>query len=308
MHFMTQNLTHEQIFIAVVEAGSFKQAGEKLDIDASLISRKVAQLETRLNVKLLNRSTKKSTLTEEGEVYFNGMRRLVEEQLALEQQISTTKEKPSGTLRVSAPHDFGAFFVAPVLHEMTKRYPSLHIELILSSGYEDLISRGIDVAIRIGTLPDSQLICQKLGTIPRVLVVSPSYIKQHGLPESPEQLESHQFIFYTREQAHKTMPFQRLGKQIQVKPKGRMIVNSVSAIRELVVEGAGMHLGPRWAFEEDLNKGKVISVLDEYLHQSFPMYAIYLSRAYTPAKTRKFIELMREQIKVKFLDNDQSKN
>jgi len=295
-----RNITHEQIFISVIESGSFKSAGDNLAIDPSLISRKVANLEERLGVKLLNRSTKRSTLTEAGKLYFDGIRRLTEERLALEQKISQATEQPTGTLRVSAPHDFGAFFVAPVLSSMTRKYPELIIELMLSSQYEDLVSKGIDVAIRIGDLPDSQLICQKLGNINRVMVASAGYIEKYGKPRNPAELSKHQFIFYTKEQANKALQFNDGQQTTEIKVQGRMTVNSVSVIRQLVLEGAGIHQGPVWAFQDDLQRGSLVSLFDDYPKVSYPLYAIYVSKAYTPAKSRLFIERMRARLQGKF--------
>lgn len=266
-----------------------------MSIDSSLVSRRVAALEKRLDVKLLNRSTKHSTLTEAGSRYFDGIRRLTDERLALEQEVSQSKHQPSGVLRVSAPHDFGAHFVAPVLSSLTFTYPELNVELLLSSQFEDLISKGIDVAIRIGELPDSRLICQQLAMIPRVMVASTSYVERFGYPSTPADLSSHQFIFYSKDQALK--PLRLEGKPArEIKVKGKMTVNSVSAIRQLVLDGAGIHIGPIWAFEEDLRKGLLVNLLGDYPHKSFPLYAIYVSRAFTPAKCRIFIEMMRNKL------------
>ncbi|MBQ4813299.1 LysR family transcriptional regulator [Pseudoalteromonas luteoviolacea] len=288
---MAIELSNEQLFLHVVEAGSFKAAAEQLGIDPSLVSRRIVSLEQRLNVKLMTRSTKRSYPTEAGEQYYQGLRKLLDEQQALESQISQTNEIPSGKLRVAAPHDFARQFVLPVLTQMNELYASLSIELILSSQYEDLIGQGIDVAIRVGELPDSSLRSKKLGEVRRVLVASSAYLMRKGVPTDIAMLSEHDFIFYSGAQAQK--PIEIGAKSVKV--QGRFIVNSVSALRDLVLQGQGIHLGPKWAFNEALASGDVVQLFKDQPLKGFPLHALYPCRAFVPAKVRVFIDTLYAQ-------------
>ena len=282
--------TNEQIFIRVVEAGSLKAAAEQLGSDPSTISRKLTSLEERLGVRLIKRSTRRSSPTEAGIKYYEGIRRLRDEQSALEASISGESDKPRGLLRVTAPLDFGARFIVPVLHEMVLGSEGLKVELLLGSTHEDIIARDIDVAIRIGELPDSSLICRRLGSVPRVLVGSPDYLARRGQPMNLSDLSSHEFIFYSQRQERQPVKFQTPdGKTESVKVSGRITVNSVSALCNLVRDGAGLHVGPRWAFADGICSGEFVQILPDYPLQAYPLHALYASAAFVPAKIRTFI-------------------
>ncbi|GAA0341849.1 LysR family transcriptional regulator [Bowmanella denitrificans] len=287
--------SHEQLFLRVIEAGSLKAAAEQLGLDPSNVSRRIATLEQRLQVKLIQRSTRRSTATEAGQLYYQGLRQLLDEQLALEHKLRNSMEIPTGLLKVAAPHDFGSQFIAPVLQDMVLNAPDLNVELILGSQFEDLRSQGIDVAIRIGQLQDSSLIGRHLGDVPRVIVASPEYLAKRGSPQKPEDLAQHDFIFYTRAQAAKPLPF-GLGKDSrQLTVRGRYIVNSVTAIRELALAGQGMHLGPLWAFRDAIKQGALLRVLPQYPQASYPLHALYQSRQFVPAKIRLFVQGLAEK-------------
>lgn len=283
-----KEISNEQLFIHVVESGSFKKAAELLAMDPSLVSRRISSLEKRLGVKLLQRSTKNSFPTEVGEQYFVELQKLLEEQNALENRIKATVNEATGHLKVAAPHDFGTFFISDILENMVERYPQLTVELVLGSQFENLAAEGIDVAVRIGKLPDSSLICRRIGEVPRVLVASPEYIAQQGEPRSVLELEQHKFVFYKRSQMYEAVTI--AGQRLHL--SGSFVVNSVSAIRQWVLNGKGIHLGPVWAFRDALDTGALQRILPEVELQSFPLHAIYVSRAYVPAKVRLFIDLL----------------
>ncbi len=288
--------SNEQIFLRVVEAGSLKAAAEQMQTDPSSISRKMAALEKRLGVRLLQRSTRRSVPSEAGRRYYEGLRRLLAEQSALEASVSEEAEIPRGLLRVAAPVDFGARFVAPVLHALQQRFADLQIELLLGSRFENLLEQDIDVAIRIGRLPDSSLICRQLGRVPRVLVASPDYLARHGRPRVPSDLGRQEFIFYSQHQAHTPIELEGPGGIERIAVKGRFTVNSISAIRALVEAGQGIHLGPRWAFCQGLESGALEALLPEYTLEPYPLHALYTSRVFVPAKIRCFIDRMIESL------------
>jgi len=286
----------KSLFIRVVEAGSLKNAAAQLGIEPSSISRKVAALEKRLGVKLLNRSTVRTTPTEQGQTYFERLKDILDAQQALDEEISNSIKKVDGTLRIGAPVDFGSQFVVPVCRAMQKQYPDLNFELFLGSDFENLFSNKIDVAVRIGELANSQLIARKLGEIPRVLVASQLYLEKFGIPLNPMDLEQHNFIFYSQKQAKSDIEYLNFTRFPHVKMHSNFTVNSVSAVRDLVINGVGIHLGPLWFFSEAIHKKQLIPLLTDYQLKSYSSHAVYKKQPYTPQKIKVFIDKMKEAV------------
>jgi len=286
----------KSLFIRVVEAGSLKNAAAQLGIEPSSISRKVAALEKRLGVKLLNRSTVRTTPTEQGQTYFERLKDILDAQQALDEEISNSINKVNGTLRIGAPVDFGSQFVVPVCRAMQKQYPDLNFELFLGSDFENLFSNKIDVAVRIGELANSQLIARKLGEIPRVLVASQLYLEKFGIPLNPMDLEQHNFIFYSQKQAKSDIEYLNFTRFPHVKMHSNFTVNSVSAVRDLVINGVGIHLGPLWFFSEAIHKKQLIPLLTDYQLKSYSSHAVYKKQPYTPQKIKVFIDKMKEAV------------
>ncbi|MCL7945449.1 LysR family transcriptional regulator [Marinobacter sp. ATCH36] len=287
----------EQMFLRVVESGSFKKAAEYLQVEPSSVSRKIAALEDRLQVKLLRRSTQRTTPTELGQLYYERVRQLIDDQAALEEEIKSGVSRLSGKLRIAAPADFGTKFVVPVIDQLQQEAPELSVELLLGSHFENLFESNLDVAVRICELPDSDLIAKRLGYNDRVLAASPGYLAEHGAPTSPEHLEAHNFILYSPIQARSDIEFADGSRHSHLKIKSNIMVNSVSAIRKLVLDGKGIHLGPRWVFAEDIESGRLVSLLPDKPLRSFPVHAIYPARSYLPFKVREFIRLTSQQLK-----------
>ncbi|MGB7249646.1 MAG: LysR family transcriptional regulator [Phormidesmis sp.] len=286
----------QQFFIQVVEAGSFKKAAEQMHIEPSSLSRKIAALEKRLNVKLLHRSTRHTRPTELGQQYYEGLRRLLDDEIALEEEITSGVETLRGTLRVSAPVDFGAEFVVPVVHEMLKNAPELSIELSLSSQFINLVEHNIDVAVRIGESSKPNLLAKKIGEVPRVLVASHDYLRRCGTPNAPNDLMDHNFILYSPIQSRSDIEFADGSKFSHSKIQSNITVNSVNAIRRLVKGGLGIHLGPAWVFKAALDQGNVCKILSAHALKSFPIHAVYVGRAYLPKKTEEFIQQLSKHI------------
>lgn len=286
----------EQMFLRVVESGSFKKAAEYLNVEPSSVSRKIAALEDRLQVKLLRRSTQRSTPTELGQRYYERLRELIDDHAALEEEIKSGVSRLSGKLRIAAPADFGTKFIVPIISQMQREAPELSVELLLGSHFENFFESNLDVAVRIGELPDSDLIAKRIGYNSRVLVASPEYLAEHGVPTSLAHLETHNFILYSPAQAKSDIEFADGSRVSHLKIKSNIMVNSVSAVRSLALEGKGIHLGPRWVFAEDIENGRLISVLPNRLLRGFPVHAVYSGRAYLPFKVKEFIRLASEQL------------
>ncbi|MBO6850740.1 MAG: LysR family transcriptional regulator [Marinobacter sp.] len=286
----------EQLFVRVVESGSFKKAAEYLKLEPSSVSRQIAALEERLQVRLLRRSTQRTTPTELGQRYYERLRVILDDQLALEEEIRSGVSLLNGKLRITAPVDFGTRFVVPVVSQLQALAPDLSVELLLGSPFESLVENDLDVAVRIGELPDSSLIAKHLGHNQRVLVASPGYLDQQGTPTSLDQLEAHNFILYSSGQARSDIEFADGSRFSHLKIRSNMTVNSVSAVRRLVLEGKGIHLGPLWVFADDIESGSLMRLLPDRPLRSFPVHAVYPARSYLPVKVREFIRLLSEEL------------
>ncbi|MBD2842562.1 LysR family transcriptional regulator [Erythrobacter rubeus] len=278
----------DQIFIRVVEAGSLRAVAEEMGVDPSSVSRKVSALEDRLQAKLLRRSTKRSVPTEAGLRYYEGVRRLLDERAALEADVAGLIDEPRGRLRIGAPVDFGARFVAPVIADLMRDAPDLDVELVLGSGFDDLTQGGLDAVVRIGTLTDSSLVARKVAVVPRVIVGAASYFEKHGMPSTPADLSGHPFVFYRGGQRRLVLDLQSNGRKKRAEVTGRVAANSVTAIRQLVLGGAGLHHGPLWALEEDIAVGRVRIALPDWHTPAFPVHVVRLASSYVPAKVREF--------------------
>ncbi|WP_148255337.1 LysR family transcriptional regulator [Aidingimonas lacisalsi] len=286
----------EQLFVRVVESGSFKKAAEYLKLEPSSVSRQIAALEERLQVRLLRRSTQRTTPTELGQRYYERLRVILDDQLALEEEIKSGVSLLTGKLRITAPVDFGTRFVVPVVCQLQEQAPELSVELLLGSPFESLVENDLDVAVRIGDLPNSSLIAKHLGHNRRVLVASPAYLDKYGTPTSLEQLESHNFILYSSSQARSDIEFSDGNRFSHQKIRSNITVNSVTAVRRLVLEGKGIHLGPLWVFEEDIESGRLVRLLPDRPLRSFPVHAVYPARSYLPVKVKEFVRLLSEEL------------
>lgn len=277
----------DALFLAVVDGGSFRSAALAAGLDPSRVSRRIAALEERIGVKLLNRTTRASSVTEAGARYAEGIRRLSDARAALLADVTGGQDVPTGRLRVTAPVDFGACYVAPVVAQMSQTYPDLSIELRLGSGFADLLAEGIDVAIRIGTLSDSALMARKIGVSRRVLVATPDLAARVSCPRQLEQVE---VVSYRTGVTERRVAFQWNGRQHDVRMPCRLGVNSMSAVRMMVLEGIGAHLGPEWAYEDDIASGRLVRILPEAEFDAFPIQAVWSPTPFQPAAPRIFVE------------------
>ncbi len=284
----------DALFLAVVDGGSLRSAAATARLDPSRVSRRISALEDRLGVKLLNRTTRACSATEAGARYAEGVRRLADARAALLAEVTGGQDVPSGRLRVTAPVDFGARFVAPVLSAMAADHPDLVVELRLGSGFADLLAEGIDVAIRIGQLSDSALTARRVGLSRRVLVASPAIASR---VRTPEDLAAMEIISYRPGQSEMRMTFELEGAQHEVRMPCRIGVNSMTAIRAMALAGRGVHLGPVWAFSDDLAAGRLVSLLPEASFAAFPIHAVWSPTPFQPAAPRRFVAAMAEALR-----------
>jgi LysR family transcriptional regulator, regulator for bpeEF and oprC len=276
-------------FARVVETGSFSAAGRDLGLAQPNVSRYVAALEEHLQTRLLHRSTRRLTLTPEGERYYAEVRRILD---AVDDSESSLRSNvtPSGLLRVACPTALAHAFVLPQVPLFLDRYPDLELDLQISDRYVNLVDEGAELAIRIGHLEDSALRARRIGMFQRVCVASREYLARRGVPRTPDDLRDHDCILYTLLSSGNTWRLQ--DREITV--SGRLRVNSPQAVQEVVRSGVGIAHGPRWLFERGLNDGSLQLLLDEYAPPPVPIQILYVANRLLPKRAIAFMDFISE--------------
>ena len=229
-----------RLFAAITDAGSLSGAGRRLGVPLTTVSRKLAALEDNLGARLVTRSTRRLTLTEQGRQYLKACRRIIEELDAAEAQLSGTKGEPQGELAITAPVVFGRLHVLPLVSEFLSRYPRIDVRMLLLDRPVDLIEEGIDIAVRIGHLPDSMLIATRVGAVRQIVSASPAYLAAHGKPERREELGVHACITFMARDARDRWTFTDGKKQERVRVHSRLTVNTAEAAIDAARAGVGI--------------------------------------------------------------------
>jgi DNA-binding transcriptional LysR family regulator len=291
-----RHLSDLLIFTRVVKEGSLAAAGRELGFSSAVVSKRLQRLEEGIGVRLINRSTRKLSLTDEGKLYCEYCIRILAELDEAETLIAGGSREPSGTLRVTVPAAFGRQHIAPLVPEFLSRYPKVRLSLHLSDQRVDLIEEGYDLAVRIGELRDSNLIVRQLGVDRRVLVASPAYIAQHGEPNHPEDLRSHNALLFANPGPLDFWNFiDAQGKEHWVKVSGNFETNNCDALRAIILAGLGVALRPLWDVWQDIRMGRMVALLPDHTHPSFPIQALYPNRRYLSQKVRAFIDMLCER-------------
>ncbi|WP_233828568.1 LysR family transcriptional regulator [Paraburkholderia sp. ZP32-5] len=296
---MMDNLDGVATFVQVVEAGSFALAAERMDLTRSAVGKAIGRLETRLGVRLLQRSTRSQTLTAEGQAYYEGCVRALAELDVAEAALDHGRAEPSGRLRVSVPEAFGHLCVAPVLLDLARKYPNLQIDVSFTDRYTDLIEEGFDLAVRIGELRDSStLAARRLGTQHIAIGASPAYLARHGTPRNIEQLADHVGIAYSR--AGVVTPWDakksvgRDGEPLRI--RSQVSMDDIQAIAAAAIDGYGLAWLPCWLLTRHAQSGALVPVLGSYRVRSQEIYAIWPKARHLRAKTRVAIDALKERI------------
>lgn len=293
---MKRDLTDLQIFTRAVRLGSLAAAGRELGYSNAVVSKRMQRLEESLKVRLLNRSTRKLSLTAEGAVYFEHCCAILAELQEVESQIAGGDGMPHGTLRVSVPAAFGRLHIAPLVPEFLRRYPAVNLSLHLSDQRVDLIEDGFDLAIRIGELTDSSMVARYLGQDNRQVVATPEYIRQHGCPTCPDDLLHHNALLFTGSSRLDHWRFvDKQGREQWVKVHGNFDTNNCDALREAILAGLGIALRPKWDVWRDIQTGAMQVLLPDYQQPSYPIHAIYPSRKQLSLRVRAFIDMLCER-------------
>src|SRR5687768_13601018 len=280
------------VFVRVVATGSLSAAARELSLSPAMISRRLAALETRLGVRLVNRTTRSLHLTDEGASYYDSCTRVLAEIEQADAEVSAARQEPQGTLRVALPASFGNQYVAPLVPQFAARYPAVQLALSLSDRNVNLIEEGYDLAIRIADLADSSLAARKLAPNRRVVCASPEYLRRHGTPRHPHELAGHNCL--TTSDFSATWDYRGPnGEPGSIRVSGRYACDNWEVLREWALAGLGIALKSTWDVRAQLEDGSLAPLCPGYTFDTdVAIYAVYPHRRFLPAKTRAFIEFL----------------
>lgn len=282
-------------FVAATDLGSLSAAARAEGVAPAMIGRRISALETQLGIKLMIRTTRRLSLTPEGRLLYEEARRLLAELAEVESRITHHSGTPSGHLRVSAPAGFGRQHVAPILPQFLAKYPEVSIKLDLSDRLVDLIEEQYDCAIRIGDLDDSQIIGTRLADNRRVVVASQAYLNKNGTPKTPEDLTDHNCLtFGTQANQARGWLFRSRNRGVfAIRVNGNMACTDGAVLRKWALDGYGLAWRSLWEVHDDLNQGRLVSVLDNYAAPPNGIYAMLPQRKHLPLRVRAFVDFLR---------------
>lgn len=285
-----------RVFRQVAEQGSFAEAGRKLGLSPPAISKNIAELEAHLGVRLINRTTRRMALTEEGKTYLEHVSRGLDALIEGETALSSARSSPVGTLRVSAPMTVALIRLSEAIPEFLSRHPDLRLELHLDDRRVDIIREGFDLAIRgYSNLEDSSLIARKLGVMSHVLCATPSYFAAHGKPQTPSDLAKLDHIRFPHGPNADIWEFRKGGQIERIAVAARYSVSSSLAVRDALRAGFGVSLIPHQYVETDLQEGRLETALDAWQTTEVTHYAVYPSRQHLAPKIRAFLDFLVRQ-------------
>jgi DNA-binding transcriptional LysR family regulator len=276
------------VFARVVQAGSFTTASAHLGMPKSTVSRKVSELEDRLGARLLQRTTRKLSLTDVGRTYYDYCARIASEIEDAERAVSSLQDTPRGPLRVTAGTN--VMFLAPIISDYLKRHPEVRLELLCVGRAVDLVEERFDVGIRAGTLADSTLVARSLGKVDWFLVATPQYLKKRGRPKAPEDLTKHDYLSFGTGLDPAGPRLERGERSVQVALTPRMTVNEVDIVRAMMTAGLGIALLPAFQCVDDLRARRVERVLSDWRAPSTPVHVVYPSTRHISPKVKTFID------------------
>ncbi|KUZ40692.1 LysR family transcriptional regulator [Burkholderia territorii] len=285
-----------ETFARIVSAGSLSAAARELDLSLSVVSKRLAHLESRLGVRLLHRTTRQQTLTDDGAQFHAQVLRILAEIDRAETLMSDRRGTVGGVLRVTAPGELGRLRIAPLVAAFQRRHPELTVHLMLTDTIVDLLAHDIDVAVRIGSLADSTMIARELAPNHRVLCASSGYLAVHGQPTHPVELRAHRCIVMG-DQPRTEWRFDGAQGAVTVEVTAALLTNDGGAARTLALEGAGIALKSIWDVGADLQAGRLVRVLPTFAAPAAPLHAVYPGGRHVPLRVRTFVDYLRDQLR-----------
>ena len=288
-------------FVAVVEAGGFSAASRKLGTPLTTLSRKVADLEEYLRVSLLTRTTRKVALTDSGQIFFHRCRQLLDELSQTERLASGEYQAPRGGLTISAPLALGRLHLAPIISDFLSAYSDIDVELRLSDRVANVVEDSIDVAVRVGQLPDSSLKSLKVGSIRHVICASPAYLARFGTPLIPKDLGSHQCVTFTGLEGAKEWTFRTAGKVQRLAVRSRLAVNTAEASADAATAGIGVTRLLCYQVSDKVLDGRLKLILRKFEPPPLPVSLISADAKLAPQKLRAFLDFVAPRLKSRLI-------
>lgn len=280
------------VFITVVDCNSFIEAADKLNMSKQAVSRYIQALEERLQVRLLQRSTRKMVVTNEGQSFYWQAKAIINATEEAENSLSLDQASPQGILRVNVPVSFGILHLAPLWQLFLNKYPQIELDLTLSDRVVNLLEEGYDLVVRIGNLENSSLISRKLATTRMIVAASPQYIAQYGMPMHPNDLRQHKIIMYSHWARKEQWGFWQNGNYNSVNLTANVYCNNGDSCRQMILQGGGISKQPDFIIGQDIKVGNLVEVLSNYTIEDYNIYAIYPSRKLLPLRTRCLIDFL----------------
>ncbi|KAF1029166.1 MAG: HTH-type transcriptional regulator DmlR [Burkholderia plantarii] len=285
------HLQSMRVFVKVADLGSFARAASAMDISNAVATRHVADLESRLGTRLLNRTTRSLSLTESGQVYLERARQILDELEDVEQMVVARNHEPVGTLRIVAPVVFGLHNLAPVLQTYTQRYPKVIPDLTLVDRQVDLVEEGFDVGVVIARqMRSASIVTRRLTTGCMTVCATPAYLEKHGVPTHPEQLMEHPSLSLPSEYWGDERVFTGPDGEVRVRPTNVVVANNTEMLRQFALLGMGVAMLPSYLIGSDTARGKLVRLLPDYQLPQVEINVAYPSRRHLPAKVRTFID------------------
>ena len=284
-----------QLFARVVESGSFTAAAEALGISRALASKLMQTLEESLGVRLLNRTTRRVSLTDAGRNYYQRVSEILAQLAEAEAEAAELQVEPRGRMRLSAPISFSTRHLAPALSEFQRRYPRVELNLELSDRLVDLVDEGFDLAIRIGKLADSSLVARRIASACLVMVAAPAYLERAGAPRQPADLGKHNFMVYTLATRRDEVVLERDGRTEATRVRGNLHVDNGDYIAAAALAGHGISVLPTFIVGDHMKRGELVPVLEQWSIPSIGFHAVYAQTRSLPAMTRVLIDFLVER-------------
>ena len=280
-------------FTKVVGAGSFSAAAREMEVSQALVTKQIQELETWLGARLLNRTTRRLSLTEVGTAFFERTTRILEAVEEAKGAAGALQTVPRGRLRINAPVSFGLLHLAPVVTDFLQRFPDVSVELLVNDRVVDLLEGEFDVGVRIGRLRDSSRIARKIAPIRLADCAAPDYVARHGMPKTPDDLAKHHCLEYTYfESRGEWRLLDPNGKEIVVPVSGRYLANNADVLRTTAIAGGGVIMLPTFICGDDLRAGRLLRLLPDYPPPEQGLHALYPPGRHLSAKVRSFVDFL----------------
>lgn len=289
-----------QLFVRVVEEGSFSGAARHLGVTPSSVSRQISQLEDELGTRLFHRTTRRQNLSETGEVYLQHASRIVADIEEAKLALNRLTASPSGNLHVTAETDFAVAFIAPILPDFLEQYPDIQVRFSMSTSNLDVVDNAIDLAIRFGHLGDSGLIARKIATSGSLVCASPAYLARHGTPMHPNQLVDHSCLSFRTNAGNNYWNFKQAEASFEIPISARLNANSLTFLRQNALADQGIIMIPSWMVHDDLRQKRLLPLLEEFslVPSSTPINVVFAHNRHMAPKVRAFVDFLSKRLKM----------